>query len=479
MELEVRVHPQQQEDPTTRSPISLRVTCALRVPTFQLNCSSCVSLEDTPARHDDGGVICHFRSTEAFFRLDLRPQSLLSPPSPRDTPAMPSIVIASIARTPIGKFCGSLQSLKGSDLGAVAIRGALAHLPDDLPIREAFLGNVVSAGMGQAPARQAVLGAGLPLSTICTTVNKVCASGLKATMLAAQSLQCQPEGAVLAGGFESMSNIPHYLPNSRSGTTLGHVQLLDGAVFDGLWDVYNDQHMGMCGEKCAKDYNFSREDQDAYAIESYRRAQAAIEAGVFEEVVPVEVPQRRGDPVVFAQDEEPKSIKLDKVPTLKPAFDRKNGTVTAANASPLNDGGAALVLMTDEEAASRGIQPLARILGYGDAEQDPVDFTTTPSMAVPVALKHAGLTATDVEYHEINEAFSVVALANMQLLNLEHSRVNAFGGAVALGHPIGMSGARILGTLYQVLKHKDATVGCASICNGGGGASAMIIERLT
>ena len=334
------------------------------------------------------------------------------------------------------------------------------------------------------------MGAGLPLNTICTTVNKVCASGMKSVMLATQSLQCAAAGgasattpgyAMLAGGFESMSQIPHYLPNSRNGTPLGHIQLLDGVIHDGLWDVYNDQHMGMCAEKCSQDYSISREEQDAYAIESYKRAQQAVASGVFEEVIPVEIPQRRGggDPiVVFDKDEEPSNINMDKLPSLKPAFDRKNGTVTAANASSLNDGAAALVLMTEQDALDRGMKPLARIRGYGDAEQDPVDFTTTPSLAVPVALKHAGVEASDVEYHEINEAFSVVAIANMKLLELDPSKVNVFGGAVALGHPIGMSGARIIGTLYDVLKAKDATIGCASICNGGGGASAIVIERL-
>lgn len=305
---------------------------------------------------------------------------------------------------------------------------------------------------------------------------------MKSVMLAVQSLQCAggatPGYAMLAGGFESMSQIPHYLPGSRVGTTLGHAKLVDGVIHDGLWDVYNDQHMGMCAEKCANDYSISREDQDAYAVESYLRAQEAVASGVFEEVVPVEVPQRRGDPIVFDKDEEPGNVKMDKIPGLKPAFDRK-GTVTAANSSSLNDGAAALVLMTEQDALDRGIKPLARILGFGDAEQDPVDFATSPALAVPVALNHAGVLASDVEYHEINEAFSVVAIANMELLNLEHSRVNVFGGAVALGHPIGMSGARIIGTLYNVLKAKDATIGCASICNGGGGASAVVLERIS
>lgn len=402
---------------------------------------------------------------------------------------MTNIVICSIARTPIGKFGGSFSSLKGSELGSVAIRGALARLPSDftssVSIREAYLGNVVSAGMGQAPCRQAVLGAGLPESTVCTTINKVCASGMKSVMLAAQTLQAgshssSPGYAMLAGGFESMSNIPHYLLKSRVGTSLGHAQLMDGLIMDGLWDVYNDQHMGMCGEVCAKEFGFSRQDQDEYATESYRRALAAIKSGVFEEIVPVQVPspKRGGSPSVIDQDEEPGALNLEKLSSLKPAFDRTNGTVTAANASSLNDGAVALILMTEQDAKNHNITPLARIRGYGDAARSPVDFTTAPSYAVPVALEHAKLQVTDVDYHEINEAFAVVALANMQLLKLSHDTVNVFGGAVALGHPLGMSGARIIGTIYDVLKYKDATIGCASICNGGGGASAIIIERL-
>lgn len=343
-----------------------------------------------------------------------------------------NIVIASVARTPIAKFCGSFSGLSAPQLGSIAIKGALAKLPSDVSIREAFLGNVVSAGIGQAPARQAVLGAGLPESTVVTTINKVCASGMKSVMLAAQTLQCgAPDGgALLAGGMESMSRIPHYLPSSRTGTTLGNAQLVDGVIHDGLFDIYNDQHMGMCAEKCAMDYDFTREEQDAYSIESYKRAQEALAAGVFEEVVEVSIPQRRGDDIVVSQDEEPNSVNLEKLASLKPAFDRKNGTVTAANASSLNDGAAALVLMTEEAALDMGIKPLARILGYGDAARNPVDFTVAPSLAVPVACKNAGIELSDVDYHEINEAFAVVALANMAILDLDHSKVNVFGGAV-------------------------------------------------
>jgi acetyl-CoA C-acetyltransferase len=389
-----------------------------------------------------------------------------------------SIVIASVARTPIAKFRGSFAPLKAPELGAVAIKGAQGKLPEDVRIREAILGNVVSAGIGQAPCRQAVLFSGLPESTVCTTINKVCASGMKSVMMAAQSLHFSGGGAMLAGGMESMSNIPHYLPDSRSGTSLGDMKLIDGVIHDGLWDLYNNQHMGMCAEKCAKDYSISREEQDEYTIESYRRALWAIESKVFQEIAPVSVPQRRGDPLVVDKDEEPASINLGKLSSLKPAFDRKAGTVTAANASSLNDGACAMILMTEKEAADRGITPLARILGFGDAAQAPVDFTTTPSLAVPIALANAGLEASDVDFHEINEAFAVVALANMKLLNLDPSKVNVFGGAVALGHPIGMSGARIIGTLIDVLREKDGEIGCASICNGGGGASAIVIERM-
>jgi len=406
-----------------------------------------------------------------------------------------STVIVSFARTPIGKFMGSLSSLTAPQLGATAIKGALSKAGglidveesrdlEELPftIAEAYMGNVVSAGIGQAPARQAVLAAGLPESTICTTINKVCASGMKSVMLGSQAIAAGSVGkdaAILAGGMESMSNIPHYLPNSRGGTALGNIELIDGLVHDGLWDPYDNQHMGLCAEACAKDFSISREEQDNYCIESYRRAMEAMESGYFEdEIVPVEIVQRRGDPLVVSEDEEPGALKLEKVPSLRPAFQKDGGTVTAANASSINDGAAAMVLMREDSAKQFGLEPLARILGYGDAEQAPVEFTTAPAKAVPVALKSAGMAATDVDYHEINEAFSVVALANMRLLNLDPTKVNVFGGAVVLGHPIGCSGSRIVGNLYNVLKHSDASIGCASICNGGGGASAIIIERL-
>jgi len=329
-----------------------------------------------------------------------------------------------------------------------------------------------------------VIGAGLPKSTICTTINKVCASGMKSVILASQMIQCggleNSRDAVLAGGFESMSNVPHYLMSSRSGIPLGNSQLIDGVIHDGLWDIYNNQHMGMCAEKCATDYSISREEQDFYAIESYKRAHKYIESGIFSsEIENVSIPQKRGDSLVVDSDEEPFGVDLEKMSTLRPAFDRKNGTVTAANASSLNDGAAAMVLMSEGSALELGLKPLARVLSSGEAAQDPVDFTTSPSLAVRVASKNAGIDLSDIEYHEINEAFSVVALANMKLLNLEWEKVNKFGGAVALGHPIGSSGTRIIGNLYNVLKYSDAEVGCASICNGGGGASAIILERMS
>lgn len=400
---------------------------------------------------------------------------------------MSKAVIVSYARTPIGKFRGGLSHLTAPQLGAAAIAGALSRLHDVPTIAEAYMGNVLSAGIGQAPCRQAVLGAGLPTSTICNTINKVCASGMKSVMLAAQTIESGAHGssvsapiAMLAGGMESMSNTPHYMPSSRSGTALGHAKLIDGIIHDGLWDPYDDVHMGTCAEKCATEYNISREDQDRYAMKSYKRAREAMELGAFDdELVDVEGLTRRGkdppDPVCI--DEEPDSVKLDKLPSLRTAF-QKDGTVTAGNASSINDGASAMLLMDEAQAVSMGLAPLARIRGYADAEGPPVRFTTAPSNAVPIAVERAGMTMQDVEYHEINEAFSVVALANAIILNLDMARVNVFGGAVSLGHPIGMSGARIVGTLYQVLKRNDASVGCASICNGGGGASAVVLERL-
>ncbi|TMW57225.1 hypothetical protein Poli38472_003150 [Pythium oligandrum] len=389
-------------------------------------------------------------------------------------------VIVSYARTPIATFNGSFASLSGPELGAIANKAAVERAGiSPSQIQEAYLGNVVSAGIGQAPARQSVLKAGFPNFIPCTTVNKVCASGMKSIAMGAQSIMAGSQDVLLVGGFESMSNVPYYLPKARSGYRLGDGKVVDGVVHDGLWDPYNNQHMGMCGEACADSFGFSREDQDAYAIESYNRALEANKRGFFEkEITPVEIKQRRGDPIVYTKDEEPFQTKPEKIPSLRPAF-KKDGTVTAANASPLNDGAAALVIMSGAKAQELGLKPLAKIRGFADAAQDPVEFTIAPSKAVPLALHHAGLQLQDVDYHEINEAFSVVSLANMRLMNLDHNRVNVNGGAVAIGHPIGMSGARIVGSLIHILQERDATIGCASICNGGGGAGAMVIERLT
>lgn len=388
-------------------------------------------------------------------------------------------VLVSYVRTPIATFSGSFSGLSGPEIASVAIQAAIQRAqirPEQ--IQEAFLGNVVSAGIGQAPTRQAILKAGCPTSVPCTTINKVCASGMKSIALAAQSIMCGSQDIMLAGGFESMTNVPYYVPAARKGLRLGNGNLVDGVVHDGLWDPYNNQHMGMCGEHCAETYNLSRADQDAYAVQSYQRAAEAVKRGFFkDEIVPVEVPQRRGDPKVYSEDEEVNNVQLDKITSVRSAF-KKDGTVTAANASSLNDGAAAMVVMSESKASALGLKPLAKIRGFGDAAKAPIEFTTAPADAIQVALKHSGLNLKDVDYHEINEAFSVVALANMKLLDLDNDRVNVNGGAVSLGHPIGMSGARIVGTLYHVLKDRDATLGCASICNGGGGAGAMIIERL-
>ena len=388
-------------------------------------------------------------------------------------------VIVSFARTPITKLSGALSKLGAGQLGSVTVKESVkrACLAGS-DIQEVIMGNVVSANVGQAPARQASRYAGLPDSTVCTTVNKVCASGMKTVQLASQAIMLGHRDTIVAGGMESMSNIPYYLPKARTGYRLGHGQLVDGLVGDGLWDVYNNQHMGMCAEKCATDYSISREEQDAYAIESFKRVMNAHEKGLFkDEIIGVEIKGRKGIEVVD-EDDNFVGVKIEKMPSLKPVFKREDGTVTAANASTINDGAASMVVMSEEKAKSMGLKPLARILGFADAEQNPVDFTTAPSLAVPLALKQAGMSMSDMEYHEINEAFAVVALANMKLLNLDHAKVNVNGGAVGLGHPIGMSGARIIGSLYSVLKQNDATFGTASICNGGGGASAIVIERL-
>jgi acetyl-CoA C-acetyltransferase len=387
-------------------------------------------------------------------------------------------VIVSMARTPIASMGGSLASVSATDLGAAAITGALERAGlKGSDVQEVYMGNVCSAGIGQAPAKQAALAAGIPDTVPCTTVNKVCASGLKSIQFAAQAVMLGHHDVMVAGGMESMSQIPYYVEKARDGYRYGHGQMTDGLLKDGLWDPYNDQHMGMCGEVCAETYGISREEQDAYAVSSYERSAAASEAGCFKsQIVPVTVKSRRGD-VVVDEDEEFKRVKFDKVASLRPAF-KRDGTVTAVNASTLNDGAAAVVVMSADKAAELGIKPLAKILGFGDAAKAPVEFTTAPSDAVPVALRMAGLEMSDVEYHEINEAFSVVALANMKIMGLDHDRVNVNGGAVALGHPLGASGARIVTTLLGVLEQKGAKIGAASICNGGGGAGAMILERM-
>ncbi len=391
------------------------------------------------------------------------------------------VVVVGLARTPVCKLGGALSGMTAPQLGAAAITSAVERSGlEKKQIQEAFMGNVVSANVGQAPTRQAVIYAGLDLDTPSTTINKVCASGMKTLMMASMSISSGYRNAMIAGGMESMSNIPYYLPGARTGYRLGNNQVVDGLVNDGLWDVYNNQHMGMCGELCSDTYNITREQQDEYAINSYKRAAAAWEAGKFkEEVAPITIPGKRGKPdTVVSVDEEYTNIKIDKIASLRPAF-KKDGTVTAANASTINDGATAFTVVSGKLAKEQGLTPLFKIRGYGDAARAPEEFTVAPSDAVPRALAMAGVSMGDIEYHEINEAFSVVALANIQLMDLDINRVNVNGGAVALGHPIGSSGARIIATLYNVLKQNDATLGCASICNGGGGASAIVIERCT
>ena len=388
------------------------------------------------------------------------------------------VVIVSAARTPIGSFMGSLSSLTATQLGAAAIKGALEKINlDPAVVQEVYMGNVVQAGVGQAPARQAAMGAGIPDTVPATTVNKVCASGMKAVMQAAQAIALGDADVIVAGGMESMSNIPHYV-HMRSGTKFGPATLIDGMQKDGLVDAYDHNAMGTCADLCATEYNFSREDQDAFAIKSYERSAKAWADGKFkEEVVPVKVPQRRGEPIVVSEDEEYKNVKMDKVASLRPAF-TKDGTVTAANASTINDGAGAMILMSEAKAKELGLTPLAYIKSYADAAQEPKWFTTAPAKALPKAIAKAGIDIKDVDYFEFNEAFAVVGLANMKILGLNDSNVNVNGGAVSLGHPLGCSGVRILITLLNVLKQNDAKIGAAAICNGGGGASAMVIERI-
>lgn len=390
---------------------------------------------------------------------------------------MKTVVIVSAARTPIGSFMGSLSSVPATELGATAIRGALQKIDlDPKSVQEVLMGNVVQANNGQAPARQAALAAGIPDTVPCTTINKVCASGMKAVMQAAQAIALGDIEIAVAGGMENMSLIPHY-SYLRKGIKFGPAPLVDGMQRDGLVDAYDQNAMGVCADLCAKEHNFSREDQDAFALQSYKRSAEAWAQGKFtDEVVPVSVPQRKGDPIEVNEDEEFKNVREDKVATLRPAFS-KDGTVTAANASTINDGAGAVVLMCKEKAKELGLEPLATIRSYADAAQEPKWFTTAPAKALPKALDKAGLDITDIDYFEFNEAFAVVGLANMKLLGLSSDNTNVNGGAVSLGHPLGCSGVRILITLLNVLKQNNAKLGAAAICNGGGGASAMIIER--
>ena len=387
------------------------------------------------------------------------------------------VVIVSAVRTPIGSFMGALSSVPATKLGAAAIKGALNKINlDPKLVDEVLMGNVVQAGNGQAPARQAALFAGLSDSVPCTTINKVCASGMKAVMQGAQAIMAGDAEIVVAGGMENMSLIPHYV-HLRNGVKFGPTSLVDGMQKDGLTDAYDNNAMGVCADLCASEYNITREDQDNFAIQSYERSAAAWEAGKFDaEIVPVEVPQRRGDAIVVSKDEEFTNVKLDKIPSLAPVF-TKEGTVTAANASTINDGAAALVLMSEEKAQSLGLKPLAYIKSYADAAQEPKWFTTAPAKALPKALDKAGISISDVDFFEFNEAFSVVGLANAKILGLENNKVNVNGGAVSLGHPLGCSGARIIVTLINVLNQNNAKIGAAAICNGGGGASAIVIER--
>jgi acetyl-CoA C-acetyltransferase len=389
---------------------------------------------------------------------------------------MKKVVIVSYARTPIGSFLGKLSSVPATTLGSIAIKGAMDKISlDPKEVGEVLMGNVVQAGTGQAPARQAAMGAGISNHTPATTINKVCASGMKTIMMAAQAIALGDQNVVIAGGMENMSMIPHYL-HMRNGQKFGPTTLVDGLQKDGLVDAYSQEAMGTYADLCAKDHNFTKEDQDDFAIQSYTRSKAAWESGKFQdEVVPVSIPQRRGDDIIVAIDEEFTNVRMEKIRSLRPAFS-KDGTATAANSSTINDGAAALVLMSEDKAKELGLKVLATIISYADAAQEPKFFTTTPSKALPKALQKAGLSLSDVDYFELNEAFAVVGLANMKILGLEDKNVNVYGGAVSLGHPLGCSGARIVITLLSVLKQENGTIGAAAICNGGGGASAIILQ---
>jgi len=392
---------------------------------------------------------------------------------------MKEVFIVSAVRTPIGSFGGNLKSLTAVELGSKAIKGAIDHIDlDPKEVEEVFMGNVVSANLGQAPARQAAIGAGIGYEVPCTTVNKVCASGMKSIMLASQAIMLGLSDTIIAGGMESMSNIPFYVPKARFGYKYGNAEFIDGLVKDGLEEAYHHYPMGNCADNTAKEMKISRQEQDDYAIRSYKRTAQATESGKFkEEIVAIEIPQRKGDPLMITEDEEFRKVSFDKIPFLKPVFS-KEGTVTAANASTINDGASALVIMSEEKMKSLNLKPLAKIHGFADAARDPIWFTTAPTLAIPKALKNARMEAKDVDYYEINEAFSVVALANARNLDLDMDKLNVNGGAVALGHPLGASGARIVTTLTNVLDQQKASIGVAGICNGGGGASAIVIERL-
>nr|WP_245405076.1 acetyl-CoA C-acyltransferase [Algoriphagus sp. AGSA1] len=389
------------------------------------------------------------------------------------------VYIVSAVRTPLGSFGGKLAGLTAVELGSAAIKGALEKSGVKAEsVQEVFMGNVLSANLGQAPARQASIGAGIGYNVPCTTVNKVCASGMKAVMFGAQSIMLGINDVVVAGGMESMSNVPYYIPKARFGYKYGNAEFVDGLAKDGLFEVYYKFPMGNCADNTAREMKISREEQDAYAIQSYQRSADAWAKGYFkDEVVPVEIKGRKGEAILIDEDEEYKNVMFDKIPSLRPVFD-KEGTVTAANASTMNDGASALVLVSKEKADELGLKPLAKIRGFADAATDPLWFTTAPALAIPKALQHAGLKAEDVDFYEINEAFSAVALANQRELNLDNDRINVFGGAVSLGHPLGASGARIISTLNSVLHHKNGKIGVAGICNGGGGASALVIEKM-
>ena len=392
---------------------------------------------------------------------------------------MREVVIVSAVRTAMGSFGGVFSNVSATKLGAAAIKGAIEKcgINKDI-IDEVFMGNVLQANLGQAPARQAAIGAGLSDKVPCTTINKVCSSGMKSIMLGAQTILCGDNDVVMVGGMENMSSVPHYLSNSRTGQKLGDIKALDGLVKDGLTDVYNKKHMGLCAETCAKEMNFSREEQDNFAIESYKRSAKSWQEKRFnDEIVNVEVPQRKGDNLIINEDEEYKKVILEKIPNLRPVFE-KEGTITAANASTINDGASALILMSKEKAHELNLKPLAKIISYADSAHEPEWFTTAPSSAVEKAIKKANIKKSDVDYYELNEAFSVVGLANMKLLEIENKKVNVNGGAVSLGHPLGSSGSRIVVTLINVLKQNNGSIGVAGICNGGGGASAIVIELM-